>query len=344
MDKTASKAPAITVFMAVFNGAKYIREAIVSILTQDFDDFELLIVNDGSTDNTLEVIAEFKDPRIRLLHNDGNKGLTFTRNHGLKEAKGKYFAILDSDDIAISGRLKLQLNFMNANPNVAICGGQAKFIDAENNEIKRYVVPIGGNLSYQLVIYNILINSTLMMKTDIMREVGGYRDMSPAEDYDLSFRIGLKYQIANLNNKLVEYREHGNNTSRLQTEKLNDALSRIIADIHYHLGIQTDRHLINIHQHLLNSNFAPIALDKFEELLKKLKDANKLSKIYSVALFDKFLFDTWFSILRAKKEKRILKLYFQKPLFDWSFVTFKQLRKIIKQYYFQNLLFYKKHV
>jgi glycosyltransferase involved in cell wall biosynthesis len=344
MNAITYKTPTITVFMAVFNGARYIKQAISSVLAQSFTDFELLIVNDGSTDNTLEIIAEFKDSRIRLLHNDGNKGLTYSRNHGLKEAKGKYFAILDSDDIAMPGRLALQFNFMNDNPNVAICGGQAKFIDDDGKEIKEYLAPVGNNLSYQLAIYNILINSSLMMKTDVMREVGGYREMSPAEDYDLSFRIGLKHQIANLSDQLVAYREHASNTSRVQTEKLNNALRRIVTHIHTNLNVQTDQHLIDVHHHFITSNFAPIDLHHFEELLKKLKDANNKGNTYSPALFDKFLFNIWFALLRSKKVKGIISLYFRTPLFDWSFVTFKQLRKVMKQYYFLNLSFYKKSI
>ncbi len=121
MDKNV-KFPLVTVSMVVFNGELHIREAIESILNQSFTDLELLIINDGSTDATLDIINQFKDPRIRLLSNDGNKGVAFTRNRSLQEARGVYFAILDSDDIAKPNRLEIQVNFMNAHPETAICG------------------------------------------------------------------------------------------------------------------------------------------------------------------------------------------------------------------------------
>jgi len=341
MNKLLVNKPYVTVFMAVFNGEKYIKDAIESVLNQNFTDFELLIVNDGSTDGTLNLIAEFKDPRIRLLHNDGNKGLTFTRNHGLAEAKGKYFAILDSDDIAMPNRLKTQVDFMNANPKIAICGGQAKFIDGADKEITGYKVPVGDNLSHQLSLYNVFINSTLMMKTDAIREVGGYREVAPAEDYDLSFRIALKNQVANLNDKLVAYREHGNNISKVQTEKLKNCLTHIIASIHSSLSIPFEKKNILIHQNILNSDFAYTDSSEFGLLLSVLKVSNDQNKIYDQKLFTNFLFETWFKILREKKEKKILQLYFKKPLFDWSFVTFKHVRKVAKQAFFMNMPFSK---
>lgn len=341
MHKTTNDYPTVTIFMAVFNGEKYIKEAIDSVLIQDFEDFELLIVNDGSTDNTVDVIAKFNDNRIRLLHNDGNKGLTYTRNHGLREAKGKYFAILDSDDIAMPGRLKTQVNFLNENQSIAICGGQANFTDSNKDKIPGYTVPVGKDLSHQLVIYNVFINSTLMMKTDIMREVGGYREVSPAEDYDLSFRIGLKYQVANLTDKLVIYREHGNNTSKVQAEKLKNALHSIIEHIHSTLGISMNKQLIEAHYRLLISDFKLTKISEFRKLLHALKEGNNTENVYSKHLFNKFLFEIWFILLKEKREKDILRLYFNKPLFERSFVTFKQLRKIIKQHYFLNLAFYR---
>ncbi|WP_343530706.1 glycosyltransferase family 2 protein [Pedobacter sp.] len=336
------KSPTVTVFMAVYNGEKYIKEAIESVLNQSYTDFELLIVNDGSTDGTLNIIAGFVDPRIRLLHNDGNKGLTYTRNHGVREARGKYFAILDSDDIAMPKRLKLQVEFMENHPSVAICGGQAVFIDGQSNEMTGYRVPIGENISHWLVIHNAFINSTLMIKTSVMREMGGYREMAPAEDYDLSFRISFKYQVANLSEKLVAYREHGNNISRLQTEKLSNAECQIIEHIHSCLNIPLDQELIKIHHNVLKYNVEQTSINDFERLLERLRAANIEVKAYAVQPFNKFLFEAWFNILRAKKERNIVTLFFRKPFFDWSFVTFKQLRKIFKQSFFSYLSFLKK--
>ncbi|RWU07563.1 glycosyltransferase family 2 protein [Pedobacter chitinilyticus] len=330
MDNTG-KNPIVTVFMAVYNGEKYIKEAIESVLTQSYRDFELLIINDGSTDKTLDVIAQFKDPRIRLLHNDGNRGLTYTRNHGVKEARGEYFAILDSDDIAMPNRLKIQVDYMNANADVAICGGQAVLIDGSSKEIRPYKVHSGDSLSHWLVLHNVFINSTLMIKTSVMREMGGYRDMAPAEDYDLSFRIGLKYRVANISDTFVFYREHGNNISKVQTEKLNNAERRIIEHIHSSLKISTDKAFIKTHHSILKYDFEASAISEFELFLKALRKSNHLNKYYPISIFNRFLFDTWFKILKVKKEKNIIYLYFKSPFFKWSFVTFGQLSKVFRK-------------
>lgn len=337
MDNNIDKNPVVTVFMAVYNGEKYIKEAIDSVLAQSYTDFELLIINDGSTDKTLDVIAKFTDPRIRLLHNNGNRGLTHTRNHGVREALGKYFAILDSDDIAMPNRLKIQVDYMDANPDVAICGGQAILIDGSSKEIRPYKVHSGDSLSHWLVLHNVFINSTLMLKTSVMKEMGGYREMAPAEDYDLSFRIGLKYRVANLSDTFVFYREHGNNISKVQTEKLNDAERRIIENIHSSLNVPLNNDLVKTHQSILNYNIDSTDLKDFESLLQALKQGNNTNNSYPTEAFNKLLFETWFNLARLKKEKKILTLYFKNPLFNWSFVTFRQLRKIFKQSLFLNL-------
>lgn len=133
--------PLVTVFMAVYNGQKYISEAINSILNQTFRDFELLIIDDGSTDNTIDNIKLFTDDRIRLIQNHKNLGLFVTRNYGIDQAKGKYFAILDSDDIAFPNRLQIQVNFMERNPQYALCGAKAKVINQMGEEIDVLIPP-----------------------------------------------------------------------------------------------------------------------------------------------------------------------------------------------------------
>ena len=114
--------PKVTVLMPVYNGEKYLKEAITSILLQTFDDFEFLIINDGSSDASVDIIQSFRDPRIRLVHNDTNIGLIATLNKGLKLAHGKYVARMDQDDISLPRRLEKQTYFMDNNPDVGVCG------------------------------------------------------------------------------------------------------------------------------------------------------------------------------------------------------------------------------
>lgn len=339
MDKNVNT-PLVTVFMPAFNGEAYIEKAIQSVLDQSFTNFELLIINDGSTDGTLEIIGKFTDPRIRLVHNDGNKGLTFTRNRGIEEAKGQYIAILDCDDIAMPDRLKAQITFLDSNPEIAICGGQAITIDESGKQTGDLNVIAGEkNISPELVFHNTFTNSTLMIKRSAMLEAGGYRDYSPAEDYDLSYRIALHHPVANLNEVLVAYRLHSNNISKAQHEKALSAELRIIENIHTNLGIPTNENLIRIHHDYFNYRFSSRSSKEFLQVFEALKQGNATSRNYSIDIFNEILYKKWFSLLRHKKEKGILPLYFGSRLFEWQFVTFKELRKVFKQTLFLNLSF-----
>src|SRR5687768_2170096 len=114
--------PVISVIMPVYNTAAYLRESIESILTQTFKDFEFIIINDGSADNSEEIILGYNDQRIKYLKNEVNKGYVFSLNRALKIATGKYIARLDSDDLSLPGRLMAQYNFMENHPQVIVCG------------------------------------------------------------------------------------------------------------------------------------------------------------------------------------------------------------------------------
>ncbi|SEW53189.1 glycosyltransferase family 2 protein [Chitinophaga arvensicola] len=338
MDKNVNT-PLVTVFMAAFNGEAYIEKAIQSVLNQSFTDFELLIVNDGSTDRTLDIIHQFTDPRIRLVHNDGNKGLTFTRNRGIEEAKGKYIAVLDCDDLATPDRLKSQISFLNSNPEFAICGGQAILIDESGKQTGNLNVMAGDkSISPELVFQNTFINSTLMIKRSAMIEAGGYRDYSPAEDYDLSYRISLHHPVTNLNEVLVAYRLHNNNISKLQEEKVVRAELRIIENIHTNLGIPKDENLIRIHHDYFSYRFSARSSKEFLQVFEALKKGNATAGSYAAQVFNEILYKKWYSLLRHKKEKGVLPLFFGSKLFEWQYVTAKELRKVVKQAFFRNIL------
>ncbi|MBO9732627.1 MAG: glycosyltransferase family 2 protein [Chitinophaga sp.] len=338
MDKNINT-PLVTVFMPAYNGEAYIEKAIQSVLDQSFTNFELLIINDGSTDRTLEIIRKFTDPRIRLVHNDGNKGLTFTRNRGIEEAKGQYIAILDCDDIAMPDRLKAQISFLDSNPDIALCGGQAITIDESGKETGNLNVIAGDkNISPELVFHNTFINSSLIIKRSAMLEAGGYRDFSPAEDYELSYRIALRHPVANLKEVLVAYRLHNNNISKVQREKIINAELRIIENIHTNLGIPRNENLIRIHHDYFSYRLSSRSSKEFLQVFEALKKGNATSRNYTVHIFNEILYKKWFSLLRYTEEKSILPLFFKSELFEWQFVTFKELRKVFKQAFFRNIL------
>jgi glycosyltransferase involved in cell wall biosynthesis len=117
--------PKISVVMPVYNGKEYLALAVESILRQTFADFEFIIINDGSTDNSADIAASYEDPRIKLLHNDKNLGLIPSFNRGLENSRGEYIARMDADDIAFPDRFKKQVAFLDDHPDIALCGSWA---------------------------------------------------------------------------------------------------------------------------------------------------------------------------------------------------------------------------
>jgi hypothetical protein len=215
--------PLVSVVMSVYNRAEFVGEAIESIVGQSFPDFELIVVNDGSTDGSREIIERYTrgDARLRAF-DQPNRGLVYTANRGCALARGKYIARLDADDVAISSRLERQVEFLERRPEVAVLGGgwyvlgkggagHAAFLPPEDDRTIRERLPRG----------NCLAQSTVMMRTDVFRAVGGYRQaFPPAEDYDLWLRISERYQLANLPYPLVYYRVHPQQATLTRIEVL----------------------------------------------------------------------------------------------------------------------------
>jgi hypothetical protein len=179
--------PRVTVAVPTYNGGPYIGRAIESVLSQTFRDFELLVIDDGSTDNSCEVIEGIPDNRIRLLRNDGNRGLAWTRNRLVDEARGEYLAWLDQDDACLPKRLERQLSLLNGDRRVVICGAAARvFFEGGRpvSQVMRASVS-GGVLAASQMFWNSLSTSTVAMRLKPLREAGLRfdADLVPTEDY-----------------------------------------------------------------------------------------------------------------------------------------------------------------
>jgi len=159
--------------MPAYNGEKYIGEAIESILCQTYRNFELIIVEDKSTDNTLQVIQAYKDSRIRLYVNSCNRGISWSTNLGIDKSKGKYIALLDDDDLALEKRLELQVSFMEEHDEIDILGGRSALIDAKGNFIRYDKEPIYNSdyIKANLLFYNKkFANCTTMIRKSFIVE------------------------------------------------------------------------------------------------------------------------------------------------------------------------------
>lgn len=212
--------PRVTVLMAVHNGARYVDEAVASILRQTYTDFEFLIIDDGSTDESPRRLAAFVDPRIRIIRNDTNIGLARSLNLGLGLAAGSLIARQDADDIAHADRLQAQVDFLDRSPDVVVLGTQARYIGSTGRA--RNVAPWPKSTSnrgirWQLLFDGPLIHSSVMFrKAIIWNELGGY-DVSfvTSQDFELWSRVSSRgYVMQNLPRSLVDFRVHNESLSR----------------------------------------------------------------------------------------------------------------------------------
>lgn len=199
--------PKISVIMSVYNGEKYLREAIDSILNQTFPDFEFLIVNDASTDSSLKIIQSYDDKRIRLIENDKNIGLTKSLNKAIKQSQGEYIARQDADDISLLNRFEEQLRYLEQHPEVALLGTSVYQIDERGRTLGRIIVPAKPGRS--LFKENQFNHGSTIFKREAVDRLGGYNELLRySQDYELWLRMAKYYEVSNLTQALYKLRFH----------------------------------------------------------------------------------------------------------------------------------------
>lgn len=223
----------ISVIMPVYNGEKYLREAIDSILCQSFQNFEFIIVDDASTDCSLQIIQSYKDKRIILLQNEQNRGNYPSRNRGLTIATGKYICVMDADDIAYPLRLEKQYEYMEEHPELLAIGTN---FDFSISSIRRKLPLAYTDLMLALLEDNTFLHPSLMIRTDVLRKIGGYDEKYVySSDYELMTRLTLLGKVENLPDVLMMYRWHSSQISQSCYEaqkKYADEIRR-----KYHLAV-----------------------------------------------------------------------------------------------------------
>ncbi len=204
-----NKAPVVSVVMSVYNGAKFLDKAINSILAQTYTDFEFLIVNDGSTDNSLNIInrAKKNDSRIKIIDQE-NEGLVTSLNKAISKASGKYIARMDADDISMPTRLEKQVKFLDSMSKVDILGTGFIFFNSNGSELGRQGVLVNdADIKRELCLRNPYGHGSVMMRREIFNQLGGYsNDVGPVEDYDLWLRFAKISTMAGLPDFLYKWR------------------------------------------------------------------------------------------------------------------------------------------
>lgn len=205
--------PLVSVIMTAFNEEKHIKEAIESVLNQTYENFEFIIINDGSTDKTEEIIASYKDARIKYIKNEKNLKLIASLNIGLDAAVGEYIARMDADDICLSIRLQTQVEFMNSNPDIGISGSQLTIFGNASGEMK---YPIShDDIKLGLFITSCFGNNVVIFRRSIFEKYKLYYPTGyfHAEDYKCWTNWALVAKTQNLTIQLVKYRSHANSVS-----------------------------------------------------------------------------------------------------------------------------------
>lgn len=207
-DSMETNNPRVSVLMAVYNGARYVGKALAGILNQEFGDFELLILDDGSTDQTPEILDSLMDPRVRIVRQE-RVGLTRSLNRGLSLANGEYIARQDADDISRDDRLGKQVAYLDSHPDVVLVGTGVTVITEDDRVLRDYIYPSEHEfLAAELGrLVSPLPHSTIMFRRKEMLDCGGYRDIfSKAQDYDLYLRLSEKHRVASIPESLCRLR------------------------------------------------------------------------------------------------------------------------------------------
>jgi len=214
--------PLVSVIMPVYNGAKYIDEAIESILSQTFSDFEFIIIDDGSTDDTIQHIKRFNDHRMLLLKNEHNMGITQSLNRGLESAKGEYICRMDADDISLANRLEKQVSFLQKYSSIVLVGSSADQIDDKGIIVGEELMPLSpAEINRIKFIHNPFIHGSVMFRKSLLVEFGGYDvRWKYNEDYDLWLRFTSRYLAMNMSDKLLRRRIHQSNITVLKEVEL----------------------------------------------------------------------------------------------------------------------------
>lgn len=241
------RSPQVSVVIVTYNCDRYLPIAVESILRQTFSDLELIVIDNASTDGTRQFLDSVTDPRLVRINNPRNGGPQ-AANLALPVARGRYLARLDADDVALPDRLRRQFEFMEAHPDIGLCGSAYEEID-ENGKHRNQsaVVQDAAEIRWQLGWQNFIGHSTVMARTQLVTSLGGYReDLWCVQDYDLISRVALTSKVTMLPDCLVQYRVYSNSITHVRNEEmLRTSLQVSVAHLEKSLEATLDSNITN---------------------------------------------------------------------------------------------------
>ena len=290
----------ITVLLPVYNGERYLRETIQSILTQTYTGFELLIIDDGSTDSSLEIMRSFSDQRIRILENPERLKLSGALNRGMKEARGTYIARMDADDIALPQRLEKQLDFMEKHPEVGVCGTAIEIFGSVKTRTDVYPKSAPEIQAYALFDCP-FCHPTVMLRRDLFLQHGFLYDGSyyPTEDYELWTRAVELFPTANLKEVLLRYRVHDNSMTGSDWDAMDKQAARIIAGILDSMAMEFTEEELALHRNIGRGRSCRCTMeemDQAEAWLQRLVAVNRRQQKYQEQALIAMLSLVWYRL------------------------------------------------
>lgn len=229
------KKPAVSVITTVYNCEKYISQSVESILDQNFKDLEYIIVDDGSSDSTLSIIKDHagRDPRLIIIENTENLGRVISLNKALERSSGKYIAIQDADDVSLPDRLKKQVEFMESDHEYVLTGCDITVVNERGEQVSQPVRPEKDiEAKFSLLFRCTFANPSIMYRRDVIsrHKIKYEEEFIHSEDFRIISRISRHGRVKNLREKLLFYRRHESNNSKVNSSKLNENSNKIVRD------------------------------------------------------------------------------------------------------------------
>lgn len=318
--------PMLTVLMPNYNNGAFLREAIDSVLAQSFPDFRFLIVDDGSSDNSIEIIESYQDQRIHLIRKEKNSGIVDTLNLGIEHISSKYFVRMDGDDISAPDRFKLLVEFMEQNPHVGVCGSHIQLFGDLNDVWKMELDP--ERIKAKLIYTNSVSHAPSIMRTMVLKEHGVfYRNVHPyMEDFDLFFRLKNLTEFAHLDKVLYHYRILAHNSTVRNQHTAQSRRRGMYKQILTELEIEPSEKNIDLHIQLFVGDIPvtyPIA--EYRRWINTLLSSNDRLSIYPKQMLHDFLAESWngfFYKLVPMPISKSLTFFFHSRIVRWPQFTY----------------------
>ena len=331
----AAPGPLVSVLMAVYNGESFVKAAIDSVLTQTLRNIELVVINDGSSDTTEDIIKSFGDERIVYVRRHKNDGLVAALNQGIEVARGAYIARLDADDLSAPGRLERQLAFMTDNSAVAVCGTGFDIIE-NDRVIRRVFLPVAHpTLKCWSLFHSPFAHSSVFIRAGIFQQGIRYSSDYPySEDYGLWAHLAADHRFANIPEALITLRRHPAQVTRLHPKEKRESVKRIHQDVLRRIGIVPTEDETRLHYLLYEGRSrADMGLIRsVEAWLLKIVGANLKTEYFDAAALDEIVFQKWVCTCgNSGLGLRVLGPFFRSSLFKRGLVSVTSLIKLFSK-------------